>query len=133
MRILKTWNGFPALKTWHNESLHFPIRLLHCAQLNGGAYMKKWLAGLLVGAALLSAPAITEAQQQRGGIGGFLVGCCFGVRTAGEFNAGKDLHFREWARLIPYVGVVFAIWDGIDGAQNVTTSQLQQSYGTQYY
>ena len=89
---------------------------------------------VLVGALLAGAPSITEAKYDgRGGIGGLLVGCCFGVRTAAKFNEGKDLHFREWARIIPYVGVVFAVWDGIDGAGGITTSQLQQQYGALYY
>lgn len=95
--------------------------------------MRKIGAIALLGALLMAAPSMSEAYQGRGGIGGLLVGCCFGVRTAGEFNAGKDLHFREWGRLIPYVGIVFAIWDGIEGAQGITTSQLQQNYGALYY
>lgn len=96
--------------------------------------MRKIGMVLLVAALFCAAPSVSDAAYDgRGGIGGFLVGCCFGVRTAGEFNAGKDLHFREWALIIPYVGVVFAIWNGIDGAQGVTTADLQQSYGALYY
>ncbi len=95
--------------------------------------MKKFGVLVLMGAMLMATPSLTEAYEGRGGIGGLLVGCCFGVRTAGAFNEGKDLHFREWARIIPYVGIVFAIWDGIEGAQGITTSQLQQNYGALFY
>lgn len=95
--------------------------------------MRKIGMMLLMGAMLMATPSLTEAYEGRGGIGGLLVGCCFGVRTAGEFNAGKDIHFREWARIIPYVGIIFAVWDGIEGAQGMTTSQLQQNYGALYY
>ena len=95
--------------------------------------MRKLSAVLFVAALLVSAPSMVEAQEGRSGIGSMLVGCCFGVRTAAEFNEGKDLHFREWARLVPYVGAVFAIWDGIEGAQGMTTTQLQRNYGTMYY
>lgn len=95
--------------------------------------MKKVSVLILMAALLMATPSLTEAYEGRGGIGGLLVGCCFGVRTAAAFNEGKDLHFREWGTLIPYVGVVFAIWAGIDGLQGVTTSQLQQQYGALYY
>ncbi len=95
--------------------------------------MRKIGVMVLMGVMLMASPSLTEANERSGGIGGLLVGCCFGVRTAGAFNEGKDLHFREWARIIPYVGAVFAIWDGIEGAQGMTTSQLQQNYGALYY
>jgi hypothetical protein len=62
-----------------------------------------------------------------------LVGCCFGIRTAGAYNEGKDLHFRDWGRIIPVVNIVLAIWDGIEGAQGITTSNLQAQYGAQYF
>ena len=89
--------------------------------------------GVVAGLLVLGMASPATAGEGRGGIGGLLVGCCFGVRTAAAFNDGKDLHFREWARLIPYAGVVFAIWDGIDGAGGITTTQLQQQYGALYY
>lgn len=95
--------------------------------------MKRFIAVGVLAAMCIAGPSMSEAYEGRGGIGGFLVGCCFGVRTAGAFNAGKDLHFREWARLIPYVGAVFAIWDGIEGAQGMTTTQLQRNYGALFY
>ncbi len=97
--------------------------------------MKKLGVLLLASSMLLTVSMQAEAQtaQGRGGIGGFLVGCCFGVRTAGQWNEGKDLHFRDWGRIIPYVGAVFGIWDGIEGAQGKTSSDLQATYGAQYF
>ena len=88
---------------------------------------------MLIAVLGVALPSIAEAGEGRGGIGGLLVGCCFGVRTAAAFNEGKDLHFREWGRLIPYAGIIFAVWDGIDGAGGITTTQLQQQYGALYY
>ena len=89
--------------------------------------------GMLIVAGLILAMPLTSEAQRGGGIDSLLVGCCFGVRTAGAYNEGKQLHFREWGRIIPYVGVVFAVWDGIEGAQGITTGQLQQNYGAVYY
>ncbi len=93
--------------------------------------MQKVIGMLAVIGLVSMMPLSSEAQP--GGIGSALVGCCFGVRTAGAFNEGKQLHFRDWARLIPYAGVVFAVWDGVDGAQGMTSQQLQQTYGVTYY
>ena len=97
--------------------------------------LRKLSVLVLASVMLLAVPMQVQAQAAsgRGGVAGFLVGCCFGVRTAGQFNAGKDLHFRDWGRIIPYVGTIFAIWDGIEGAQGTTTSNLQASYGAQYF
>ncbi len=95
--------------------------------------MKKIGLVMLTAVLLFAAPSVSDAGEGRGGIGGLLVGCCFGIRTAGAFNEGKDLHFREWGQLIPYVGVVFAIWNGIDGAQGITTTELRQNYGALYF
>jgi hypothetical protein len=95
--------------------------------------MRKITAVLLAVGLLATGPLAMDASAERDPIAGFLVGCCFGVRTAAKFNEGKDLHFREWALLIPYVGVVFNIWNGIDGLQGVTTSDLQEKYGSLYY
>jgi hypothetical protein len=94
--------------------------------------MKKIGLVLVIGLFMVG-PMAQDVSAQRGGIGGFLVGCCFGVRTAAAFNEGKDLHFREWGMLIPYVGIVFNIWNGIDGMGGMTTSKLQQQYGALYY
>ncbi len=97
--------------------------------------LRKLSVLVLAGSLLMAVPMQTQAQAAsgRGGLIGFVVGCCFGLRTVGQFNEGKDLHFRDWGRIIPYVGAVFAIWDGIEGAQGTTTTSLQATYGAQYF
>jgi len=69
----------------------------------------------------------------RGGFMGFIAGCCFGPRTAAAYNDGKEVHWRQWLRLIPYAGIIFAVWDGIDGAQGVTTGDYAEKYGATFY
>ncbi len=95
--------------------------------------MKKIGVVSVLVALLIGASSVAEAKEGRGGLGGLLVGCCFGVRTAGAFNEGQQLHFRDWARLVPYVGVIFAVWDGVEGAKGMTASDLRRSYGAVYY
>ncbi len=96
--------------------------------------MKKIIACLLVSVFLAGSTMTASAiNDQRGGLLGFIAGCCFGVRTAGAYNDGKDIHWRQWVRLIPYVGIVFAIWDGIDGANGMTSKDYVEKYGAMYY
>ena len=94
----------------------------------------KAIAVLLVALMVLVsiAPAATAAHDTGGLVGG-LIGCCFGVRSATAYNDGKDLHWREWGRLIPFAGFVFAIWDGVDGMNGRTTGNLASEYGATYY
>lgn len=94
--------------------------------------MKKLIVGLLV-VVFLSSGLTVSAQTGRGGFMGFIAGCCFGIRTAGAYNEGKEIHWREWVMLIPYVNIVFCIWNGIDGANGVTTKDLAAKYGAMYY
>jgi hypothetical protein len=105
--------------------------------------MKKLIGGLLVAVMVLGAisPSAEAAEKERGGFVGLLVGCCFGVRAAGDYNSGKDIHFREWVPLavsfIPYCGGVislgFHLWDGIDGAQGKTRAEYAEQYGSTYF
>lgn len=94
--------------------------------------MKKIMIASLMVCLLFSAAPIAEARQP-GGVGGFFVGCCFGVRTAGQWNEGKDLHFRDWGRLIPVVGLVLAVWDGVQGMDGITTADLAAEYGANFF
>ena len=76
--------------------------------------------------------AVSAASGQ-GGFMGFLVGCCFGIRSGAAYNDGKDLHWREWAQIIPIAGLVVAIMNGVDGMGGITTSELAAQYGSTYY
>lgn len=96
--------------------------------------MKRVIACLLIAAVLFGTIGTASAiNEQRGGVMGFIAGCCFGVRAAGDYNSGKDIHWREWVMLIPYVNIVFAIWNGIDGANGMTTADYAAKYGATYY
>ncbi len=97
--------------------------------------MKKLIVCLLAATLTLSlaAPTAQAAPEGRGGLMGFVAGCCFGIRAGGDYNEGKDLHWREWVRIVPIVGIVFAVWDGIEGAEGVTTSELADRYGSTFY
>ena len=97
--------------------------------------MKKVIACLLVFALLgATVPSFAaKASAGRGGFMGFIAGCCFGIRAGAAYNDGKEIHWREWVLLIPYVGIVFAIWNGVEGAKGVTTKDLAARYGAMYY
>ncbi|MFC1497152.1 hypothetical protein ACFLS1_01590 [Verrucomicrobiota bacterium] len=96
--------------------------------------MKKFVICLLAVTLLLACitPA-TQAAQGRGGFMGFIAGCCFGIRAGMDYNDGKEIHWREWIRIIPYVGLVIGIWDGIEGSQGKTRSEYAAEYGAMYY
>lgn len=99
--------------------------------------MKKAIASFLVVLMVLfaAAPLASAATTSRssGGLAGFLVGCCIGPRSAAAYNDGKDLHWTEWARLIPYVGWVIGIINGVDAFNGMNTADMIQQYGSQYY
>ncbi len=95
--------------------------------------MKRALAMLMTGVLLGTATITSAAPEGRGGLMGFIAGCCFGVRSGGAYNAGKEIHWREWVRLVPIAGLVFAIWDGIDGANGMETSDYAKKYGSIFY
>ena len=96
--------------------------------------MKKIVAMVLVVLmALFSfAPAAT-ADNQTGGFEGFLIGCCFGLRSAAAHNDGKELHWREWVRIIPLANIVGIVFDFVDGMNGTTTADLATKYGATYY
>ena len=63
----------------------------------------------------------------------FLVGLCLGPRTAMDYKDGKEYHWREIGRAVPYVNAVFMIWDGIDISNGKGRADLQDKYGAEYY
>lgn len=123
--------------------------------------MKKLAILLAVATALATSTVAARATNpEAGGIKGFLAGCCFGLRTAADYNEqgtggrdyvtwfltgclggrtqidyekGKSVHWREIGRIVPYVGVIFQIWDGIEGAQGRTRSDYRQTLGASYF
>lgn len=95
--------------------------------------MKKLVVWMMAGIVLSTATISQAAPAGRGGVMGFIAGCCFGVRSGGAYNSGKEIHFREWCRLIPIANIVFAVWDGIDGSNGMTTSDYAKKYGSAFY
>jgi hypothetical protein len=84
------------------------------------------LAGLLVTTVGSSAWAVNAS---RGGALGFVAGCCFGIRSGAAYNDGKDIHWREWLTLVPGV----CIWNGIEAAKGMQTSDYVKAYGSAFY
>ena len=96
--------------------------------------MKKLIASLMVVLLLLCAAGTSSAlNENRGGLMGFIAGCCFGIRAGAAYNDGKEIHWREWVLIIPVANIVFAIWNGIDGANGMTTADYSKSYGTTFF
>ena len=80
----------------------------------------------------LSAEALNTTREP-GGVPAFFVGCCFGLREGTEWNEGADLHWREWCTAIPYAGVVFMIWNGIDCSNGMTAHEFAEQNAANWY
>ena len=98
--------------------------------------MKKF--GLVVCVAVLLmgvCPQVSTAKTDRepGGLPAFFIGCCWGLREGVEWNEGADLHWREWCRIIPYAGIVFAIWDGVECYNGITAQEWAEQNGANWY
>jgi hypothetical protein len=80
-------------------------------------------------------PNTCEAKVKRdpGGLPAFAVGCCWGIRVGTEWNEGADLHWREWLRIVPYVNIVIAIWDGIDASSGITAHDWAERNAANWY
>ena len=125
--------------------------------------MKRRVVSLVVATMILAAliPAAQASNSDPGGVKGLITGCCFGLRVGADYNQsgtgsrdfvswflvgcccglrcqedytnGKDFHWRDWCPVIPYIGVIFRIWDGIDVMNGKTRSDVQKAYGSEYY
>ena len=93
----------------------------------------KLIASLLVVVMVLLACAPVVSAKGEGGPMGFLIGCCFGIRSGAAYNDGKDLHWREWVLLIPIAGLVVAVMNGLDGMNGLTTKDMANQYGANFY
>ena len=115
----------------------------------------------LIAVAMLLAIAAPNARAEGSGAEGFLTGCCFGLRVGADYNdmgtgdreflpwflvgaclgprtqldyrEGKEFHWRDIGRAIPFVNAVFMIWDGIDISGGQGRADLQTAYGESYY
>lgn len=95
--------------------------------------MKKSIMVLMITALILTAGSIQAndaSAKGRGGVMGFIAGCCFGTRAGGDYNSGKEICWREWVRVFVWP---LMIWDGIEGAQGMTTADYAKTYGSNYY
>ena len=96
--------------------------------------MKKLIIAALAAATIaMAVPSTAVAAPERGGFVGGIIGCCFGIRAAGDYNEGKDLHLMEWGRLIPIVDIYVLVCNFLDGYNGVTTKDLQTKYGATYF
>jgi hypothetical protein len=97
--------------------------------------MKKLIIASLAAATIaMAVPSVqAEAAPGRGGCVGGIVGCCFGLRAAGDYNEGKALHLMEWGRLIPIFGIYVAVCNFLDGYNGTTSTDLQKQYGATYF
>lgn len=94
--------------------------------------MKKITTAAVAALMLATAVPVASAAPQRGGLVGGIVGCCFGIRTAADYNDGKDVSVHEWLRIVPLVNIVVAVLDTIDGYRGVTRSELHAAEPTYF-
>jgi hypothetical protein len=95
--------------------------------------MKKLLVALVAATLIAGTVSTPAANPTRGGVMGFIAGCCFGVRAGAAYNDGKEIHWREWVMLVPIAGFVCSIWNGIDGNNGMQTKDYAAKYGAAYY
>ena len=95
--------------------------------------MKKLIAIMALAAVVSTNAFAQEAARKPGGPVSGIIGCCFGIRAAADYNEGKDLTVKEWLRIVPFVSTVVAIIDAIDGYNGVTRTELQSNPGSRYF
>jgi hypothetical protein len=93
--------------------------------------MRKPLIVLCVAMTVLAAVArpARAAEKHKGGPMAFLVGALCGLRAGLEWNEGKDVHWREWCQVVPFVWV----WNGITCAKGTTAHEFGRQNGTNWY
>ncbi len=100
--------------------------------------MMSILVALLTVTAVSTASANTEIAERRQEDTAFdpmafIAGCCFGVRTGAAYNDGKEIHSREWLRLVPVVNVVVMVLDGINTSNGMDNADYVEVYGSAFY
>ena len=95
--------------------------------------MKKIIAGTLIASILATSAVQAAPAAGRGGLAGFFVGCCMGLRTGMAWNDGKDINTREILRLIPLVNIFVGVWDGMDIYGGKTTADFKAQYPGNFF
>ena len=98
--------------------------------------MKKllWLVAIgMLFTVFSTGQAEAKVTREPGGLPAFFIGCCWGLREGSEWNEGADMHWREWCRIIPYAGIVFAIWDGVECYGGITAHEWAEKNGANWY
>ncbi len=99
----------------------------------------KRVLGMVLALTLIAsvfAPLTAEAlntTREPGGVPAFFAGCCFGLRVGTEWNEGADLHWREWATIIPFAGIVISIWNGFDCSEGMTAHEFAEQNAANWY
>lgn len=87
--------------------------------------MKKLIiAAIAIVTLAVTVPSTANAGDGRGGCMGGLIGCCFGIRAAADYNEGMDISMREWLRLVPVISIFVTIMDTFDGFSGVSRGEL---------
>lgn len=50
----------------------------------------------------------------KGGVTPFLASCCLGPRIGLEMNEDRSIRTMEWLRIVPYIGWIPAVIDGVN-------------------
>ena len=89
--------------------------------------MKKiMMIGALV---VVLASTSMAAEKGKGGIGGFIHGCCFGSRGAAAYNDGLRTPTIEWLDRLLLGSLIAAI----NGAQGMTTEDFRKEFGKEFF
>ena len=88
---------------------------------------------LVLGAVILAMTASTAVAANRekgkGGLGGALYGCCFGMRGAAAYNDGLRAPAMEWIDRL----LLWGIYAAIIGYDGTTSADLRSEYGDKCY
>ena len=80
---------------------------------------------MMVGMLMAALATTSLAYDGKGGIGGFLTGCCFGPRGAAAYNDGKSTPIIYWVDRLLLYGLIGAI----EGAMGKTTADYRAEHG----
>ena len=69
------------------------------------------------------------AEQEKGGLMGFVHGCCFGARGAAAYNDGLQTPGMEWINRL----LLANIYSAIQGMNGMTTADFRKQYGKEFF